>query len=242
MKNFTKILIAFTISLLVISCQKDIPQPINQVQVEEVDPLIKMITEIEPSLTASEIYKVKGSQSNTYTISDVLEFLGMYGITIPDVTPAFNNYYQDITGGASNLGQLSLSNGELFVTNTGVLITDTTGYTFDWYINDVLQCTEADPKLWDLDDNLSCDGVVEMRLDITTPQGAKYSRTQWAYIDYNYIDNCDCLNCPSLFEVFYTFYPDVPSYFYQVECAEFDFNCNQTIDSSDLLTILANFG
>lgn len=242
MKKFTKILIVFAISLLVISCQKDIPQPINQVQVEEVDDMVKMIMQIEPSLTVEEIQEVRGSQSSNYGMLDLLEFLGMYGITIPDVTPAFNNYYQDIGLGASNLGHLSKANGLLFVTNGGVWVTDTTGYTFDWYINDVLQCSEANPKLWDLDENLICDGVVEMRLDITTPQHAKYTRTQWAYIDYNYIDNCSCPECPALFEVFYTFYPDVPSYFYQVECAEFDFNCNQTIDSSDLLTILANFG
>ena len=42
------------------------------------------------------------------------------------------------------------------------------GYTFNWYINDVLQCSEANPKLWDLDNNLECDGVVELTLEIIT--------------------------------------------------------------------------
>ena len=205
--------ILIVISILLVSCQKDMMLP----------------SELE-----------RGVQPNYSTI-ELLELLGMYGTNIPDVVPAFNNYYQDITGGASNLGQLSLVNGELFVTNVGDLVTDTVGYTFDWYINDVLQCTEVNPKLWDLDDNLVCDGVVRMRLDITTPQNAKYSRTEWAYIDYNYIDNCECEDCPNLFEVFYTFYPDVQPYYYQVECAEYDFDCNQTINASDLLTFLSLF-
>ena len=99
-----------------------------------------------------------------YNTQDILEFLVVYGTTTPDVLPAFNNYYQDITGGGSNLGNLSLTDGELFVSNEGVVVTDTIGYTFNWYINDVLQCSEADPKLWDLDNNLECDGVVELTL------------------------------------------------------------------------------
>lgn len=176
-----------------------------------------------------------------YNVQDILDFLGVYGTTTPDVLPAFNNYYQDITGGGSNLGQLSLVDGELFITNTGVLITDTTGYTFDWYINDVLQCTEANPKLWDLDNNLECDGVVELTLEVITPSEAVYSRTQWAYLGYNYIDDCDCPECPGLFEVFYTFYPDVEPYHYQVSPAKWDLNADQAINLADLLLLLEGY-
>ena len=216
--------------MFMVSCQK------------EPESHLDLIQRTVPEFTQAEYETAIASAATMYDANDLLGLLGQYGTVTPDAIPAFNNYYQDITGGGSNLGQLSKVNGELFITNTGVLITDTTGYTFDWYINDVLQCTEANPKLWDLDDNLSCDGVVEMRLDITTPQGAKYSRTQWAYIDYNYIANCNCPECPSLFEVFYTFYPDVVPYFYQTQCATWDLDCNQMVDSNDLLTLLGGYG
>ncbi len=246
MKNFLKIITVLIISGVMLSCQKDnitpMQEPVLHETLSDVEPIVKMVLEVEPSLTTEKIYETIGSQSNTYTIVDVLQFLGMYGMTIPDVTPAFNNYHQDIGVGGSRLGQLSKTNGTLFINNSGILLTDTAGYTFDWYINNVLQCSEANPRLWDLDETLVCDGVVELRLDITTTQGAIYSRTQWAYIDYNYIENCNCIGCPLPFEVLYTFYPNVPGYFYQTKCANFDFNCNQIIDYSDLLTILANFG
>ena len=176
-----------------------------------------------------------------YNTLDVLDFLSAYGVTTPDVLPAFNNYYQDITGGASNLGHISLVNGELFIANTGDVVTDTLGYTFDWYINDVLQCSEANPKLYDLDDNLECDGVVELTLEITTPSEAVYSRTQWSFLDYNYIDNCDCPECPDLFEVFYTFYPNVNSYYYQVSPAKWDLNVDQVVNTADLLLLIENY-
>ena len=176
-----------------------------------------------------------------YNTLDVLNFLSAYGITTPDVLPAFNNYYQDITGGGSNLGHISLVNGELFIGNTGDVVTDTLGYTFNWYINDVLQCSEADPKLYDLDNNLECDGVVELTLEITTPSEAVYSRTQWSFLGYNYIEDCDCPDCPLFFEVFYTFYPDVDPYYYQVSPAKWDLNYDQVVDSLDLLLLLENF-
>lgn len=176
-----------------------------------------------------------------YNTQDILEFLVVYGTTTPDVLPAFNNYYQDITGGGSNLGNLSLVDGGLFVSNEGVVITDTIGYTFNWYINDVLQCSEADPKLWDLDNNLECDGVVELTLEVITPSKAIYSRTQWAFLQYNYIENCDCPECPGLFEVFYTFYPDVDPYYYQVSPAKWDLNADQAINTADFLLLLENY-
>ncbi len=176
-----------------------------------------------------------------YNTLDVLDFLSAYGITTPDVLPAFNNYYQDITGGGSNLGHISLVNGELFIANTGDVVTDTLGYTFNWYINDVLQCSQANPKLYDLDNNLECDGVVELTLEVTTPSEAVYSRTQWSFLGYNYIDNCDCPECPNLFEVFYTFYPNVNSYYYQVSPAKWDLNADQAVNTADLLLLIENY-
>ena len=189
----------------------------------------------------SEDYIITKMSSAGYNAQDILDFLAVYGDNTEDVLPAFNNYYQDITGGASNLGQLSLVDGELFVTNTGVVVTDTLGYTFNWYINDVLQCSEVSPRLWDLDDNLECDGVVEVTVEIITPSKAVYSRTEWAFLAYNYIDGCDCIGCPNFFEVFYTFYPDVEPYHYQVSPAKWDLNADQAVNSIDLLLLLEGY-
>jgi len=177
-----------------------------------------------------------------YNIEDVLDFLEVYGTTTPDVLPAFNNYYQDIGEGGSNLGQLSLVNEELFINNLGELIVDTSNYTFNWYINNTLQCSETNPKLWDLNNNLQCDGVVNLTLEIVTPSEAIYSRDQWAFLDYNEISNCNCAECPSLFEVFYTFYPDVEPYHYQISPAKWDLNSDQIINSNDLLILLQGYG
>jgi hypothetical protein len=206
------------------------------------DPDLVLIQQTVPEFTEEQYYAVRATSNTVYTVNDLLRFLSQYGTATIDVIPAFNNYYQDIGTGGSNLGQLSKASGVLFINNNGTLLTDTIGYTFDWYINNVLQCSEANPKLWDLDENLICDGVVELRLDITTPQGAKYTRTQWSYIDYNYISNCTCDTCPGLSQVFYTFYPNVPLYFYQIKCAEFDFDCNQLVDINDLLQFLSAYG
>ena len=216
MRRYISILI---LSIVLFSCQK--AEPVN----EEI----------------SEEYITTKMFESGYNAQDILDFLAVYGNKTEDVLPAFNNYYQDITGGASNLGQLSLVDGGLFVTNTGVVVTDTLGYTFNWYINDVLQCSEVSPKLWDLDDNLECDGVVELTLEVITPSEAIYSRTQWAFLAYNYIGDCDCPECPGLFEVFYTFYPDVEPYHYQVSSAKWDLNADQTVNSADFLLLLEGY-
>lgn len=243
-----KLIIKFFIALIMfftVSCTKEPIKIVtnDSVQLEEIDNVYALIMEIEPSLNYSEIQKIKGTQSIIYDINDVLTFLAFYGYEIPNIVPAYNNYYQDINIGGSRLGQLSIINGQPFINNNGVLLNDTLKYSFDWYINDVFQCSEANPRLWDFDENLICDGVVELKLRIIHNQlGFIYERTQWAYLDYNYIQNCNCIGCPLPFEVFYAPYPNVDSYFFQVECATFDFNCNQIIDSFDLLTLLANFG
>ena len=62
--------ILIVISILLVSCQKDMMLP----------------SELE-----------RGVQPNYGTI-ELLELLGMYGTNIPDVVPAFNNYYQDLLG------------------------------------------------------------------------------------------------------------------------------------------------
>jgi hypothetical protein len=230
------IILIITPFIIFIGCYKEVA-PKNESEI------VSLIKEKEPNFSVEEYREVVSSKSESYDINDLLSFLALYGTTIPDILPAFNNYYQDISGGGSNLGNLTLLNGSAFLAPGNVVLQDTTNYKFDWYINGVLQCSEANPKLWDLDDNLECDGVVELKLRVTdNVYGTVFERTQWAYIDYNYINSCNCPECPPIVSVFYTFYPDVDSYYYIVDCATWDLNCDNEISSSDLLIFLSNFG
>ena len=225
-----------TLILSIFGCMKE-----NEIN----DPL-SLIQEKEPSLT-KEIYDNTTNKSNQgiYDIDDLLELLSDYGTNTPNIVPAFNNFYNDVGGGGTYVGNLTLINGERFFDPANQLLIDTTGYTFDWYINNVFQCSETNPQFWDLDNNLDCDGVFELQLIITTPTNAVYSRTQWAYANYNSpelnLPTCDCVDCPSLLNVFYEFYPNVEPYFYQVECSSWDLNCDNTVSISDLLLFLSNF-
>jgi len=73
--------------------------------------------------------------------------------------------------------------------------------------------------------------------------GYSFSRSEWSYLGYNYIEDCDCPDCPCLFCVFYDFYPDdYEPYQYQTSFATWDLNEDNSIDVSDLLILIANFG
>lgn len=176
-------------------------------------------------------------------ITDLLNFLGLYGTQQEDVVPAFNNYYQDIAEGVgySYLGQLSLVNGLPFFTSPNVMQVDTAYWEFEWRINDVLLTTRANPQIYSFSE-LQCDGVIEISLTITDKLSrATFERKQWAYLGYNYIDDCDCPECPLFFEVFYDFYPDVQPYFYQSAYSVYDYNNDNMFNCIDLLTLLGSF-
>lgn len=234
MKTINQILSLFLLSLILLGCQKmDLTEDLEMPQRTE--------NQLSPNSPTNLI--VQSTSSTQYGVQELLDFLSVYGTATPDITPAFNNYYQDIGVGGSTLGQLSQVDGALFISNQGTLINDTLNYSFEWYINGVLQCIEANPKLWDLDDNLICDGVVELTLVIKNLQrGSIFERTQWAYLGYNYIDNCQCASCPPQILVFYDFYPEVDPYHFMTSPDRWDFNANGLIDSSDLTTFLAYYG
>lgn len=177
-------------------------------------------------------------------INSLLKFLSLFGSTQSDVTPAFGNYYQDIniSGGGSYLGNLSLVDSEPFFVQTVNLNFDTTGYDFQWYINDVLLTNLANPKVFNFAE-LDCDGVVTFLLRITDEStGAIFEREQYGYLGFNYIDDCACNECPSQWNVFYPFYPQVQQYFYQVSFGDYDYNQNNIYDISDLMFFLSLFG
>ena len=182
---------------------------------------------------------------NTYCtdITDLLNLLSLYGTQQEDITPAFNNYYQDISegGGYSYLGQLSLVNGVAFFLSPNIVQVDTSSYEFEWLINGVNLTSRANPQIYSFSE-LQCDGVVLMSLSITDKLSrATFERTQWAYLGYNYILDCDCIECPSLFDVFYDFYPDVEPYFYQSAFSVYDYNNDNLFSTVDFIGLLGEF-
>jgi hypothetical protein len=201
------------------------------------------IAVVEPSLSFDEYTRVKGSVSNTYTSSDLIQFLAHYGYETPDVLPAYNNYYQDINVGGSYLGNLTLFNGEPVIQSNLPQI-DTLNLTFTWRLNDVIQCQEVNPRIWDLDDNLACDGVLVMSLNVKHEfYEWEFKRETLSYFGYNYIDDCICPECPPQFSVFYTFYPnDYEPYDYLIAHAKWDLNEDNIINIQDLIQFLANYG
>ena len=149
---------------------------------------------------------------------DLLNLLSLYGTQQVYVLPAFNNYYP-----------------------ANVMQVDTSDYEFEWSINSVLLTNRANPQIYNFE-ALKCDGVVEMNLRITDKVSrAVFERTQWAYLGYNYIADCDCDDCPSFLDVFYEFYPDVSDYYFQVEYSDFDYNEDNFFDTQDILVLLTTF-
>ncbi len=119
--------------------------------------------------------------------------------TVPQVWPAFNNYYQDINVGGSRLGNLTLLNGErMFPPNEPDK--QYPDFTFEWYINGSLRTTSPNPTLADL--KPECDGVVKIKLIIThLPTQSIAEREEWGYLDYLDTDSCETEGAPSQFEV-----------------------------------------
>lgn len=174
------------------------------------------------------------------TTADLLKFLPLYGKTQKDVVVAFSNYYQDISGGQSFLGQLSKVDGVRFFNPNGEMLVDVANWEFEWWIDGELVSTNPNPRLVDLRPSV-CDGVVSITHRITEKAtGATFERVEWAYLDYNDIGNClDCSECPSQFEVFYTFYPDVEKYHFQSQHGKYDFNTDNKYTVKDLLSLIS---
>ena len=175
---------------------------------------------------------------------ELLNFLAYFGSSIydgPEVVPAFNNYYQDISGGQSTLGNLTLLNGErMFM--PGEVDPDYSDFEFAWFIDDALVSTEPNPILEEL--NPGYQGVMKMGLQIThLPSGVSYEREEFAYLGFNGQPSNPNITSeyPSQFGVFYTFYPDVDAYS-EFAYLLYDFDKDGSIGGKDLLLFLASYG
>ena len=204
----------------------------------------ELIQEKEPSMSFEEYDNLTSNASvPIYDVSDLLEFLSVYGLCDVSITPAFGNYYQDIGQGGSLLGNLSKLEDDRFFSADGEVLIDTMGYEFHWFIEGFPGAiySFSNPEISDI---YICNGVFLLGLQITTPIGSKYFREEFAYFDNPNIpnNNCICEGCPGQFEVFYEFYPDLPLYSYRYAFSPYDFNNDNCVNSSDLIIFLQNFG
>ena len=114
---------------------------------------IELIQAVEPTITEEQIVQLKGSKSQQFNSKDLLDFLAVYGEKVPDITPAFMNYYQDISSAQTN---------SLFDN----LTEPTLDCSYKWYINDKLVSTDQNIVLNPLVNVLHCEGLLEF-VDLT---------------------------------------------------------------------------
>lgn len=205
------------------------------------DAVYDRIVRYEPALDYEQYHALVSDVSEpSYGMDDLLVFLSVYGSCDDGVLPAFGNYFQDIGLGGSRLGNLTRVGGEDMFSPSGVVLVDTLGYSFGWYVNDALAYSYADPKVSDV---FLCSGVFSLRLEVVTPMGSVYEREQWAFLGGgDGAITCPCDGCPFFFEVFYEFHPDVDAYFFRVDVSPWDFNGDGCVGMSDLLIFLSLFG
>ena len=189
---------------------------------------IEMIQAVEPTITEEQIVQLKGTKSQQFNSKDLLDFLAVYGEKVPDITPAFMNYYQDISSAQTN---------SLFDN----LTEPTLDCSYKWYINDKLVSTDQNLVLNPLVNVLPCEGVVRVRLEVTDKRfGTVYQREEYGLLEFvDLTEWCECGGCPDYWDVFYEFYPPHDPYFYQTQHSRWDFDKNNFINSEDLLTFLS---
>jgi hypothetical protein len=213
-----------------VSCVEDVAVPSGY----------ELVREVEPMMSAAEYLAVVGESGSVYDVTDLIEFLAMYGRCEVGVLPAFGNYYQDIGQGGSLVGNLTRVGGERFFEADGSVGVDTTGYGFVWVNGGVDVFVGGNP---DIGDVMVCSGVQRLGLRVESPLGARYYREEWAYFGLSSgVDDCLCDGCPCQFCVFYEFWPDVDEFSFMVSPPKYDFNDDGCIDVSDLTVFLSLYG
>lgn len=230
------------ICLLIISCSK--PPVDNEVVIDD---KLSLIQEYEPSITEEIYIKTKGSKlgstkgpnflfvvpDTSYTSADLLDFLAVYGTTVPEINPNFMNYYQDIGSGHTGAQFWNLTTPE------------DESRTYEWYIGGNLIYTGYNLPLVEISPQLECEGLMEVTLKVIDPvTEAEFEKEQWSYIEYLFIPDslaCDCTDCPLYWDV--TPIPPTPiPYQYQTKHAKWDLNQDNIIGIDDLLILLAYYG
>ena len=176
----------------------------------------------------------------SYNTADFLEFQSQFGRNIvnsPVVLPAFANYFQDMNGGLSILGNLTLLGGERMfpVDEPNKTYPD---FGFSWYVDGVFMTSTHNPIINELKPE-GYDGVLSITLKVIhKPTNTIYERTQWAFLDWN--DEPNTLeggDRPMRWDVFYDFYPDSESF----GDLKWDLDDDGVVSTTDLLTFIADY-
>jgi len=172
------------------------------------------------------------------TTNETLELLAQFGRNIsqsPVVLPAFANYFQDMNGGLSRIGNLTLLNGEPMFShdNQDAVYSD---FDFKWYADGVFKTDTQNPIINEIKPD-GYDGVFMVRLEINhKPTNTIYTREQWAFFDWN--DEPNTLeggDRPMRWEVFYQFHPEGE----QFGRLKYDYDNNGLVSTIDLLAFIA---
>jgi hypothetical protein len=159
--------------------------------------------------------------------------LAFYGNSVPDVQPAFSNYYQDINGGFNGFDNLTRIDGTYQPDRLDE-------FTFVW----LFQGNEYETQ--DLVFNQvewSCDGVMEVGLRaIHIETGATFERWQTAFAEWSntklYPSPCLEGVCQFCIDPIWT--PYTP-YQYQTQLAVWDCNGDNLCNTADVICALEDF-
>ena len=210
---------------------------------------LTLIQEYEPSMTEGLYVEYVGSKigkkenienrfvflvpDTLYTSADLLDFLAVYGIVVPEVNPDFVNYYQDIGSGHTGAKFWNLTTPE------------NENRIYEWYIANNLVYTGYNLPLVEISSQLECEGLMEVTLKVIDPvTEAEYEKEQWSYIEYLFIPDslaCECEDCPNYWDVT-PLPPTSTPYQYQTKHAKWDLNQDNIININDLLILLAYYG
>lgn len=182
-------------------------------------------------------------KKDKYNQEDLNAFTAVFGTTkdrVPDIFPAFNNYYQDISGGGSTVGNLTTLNGEaMFPPGQFPSYPD---FEWKWFINGKLCSEVAQPTYADLLEDMECDGVVMHTLWIQhKPTGMIWERSYWGFIGGNSTSDCDIPGAPPQFGVFVPFYPEGVDPYIEYGIVPWDLNGDSRVNTGDLTIFLGKF-
>jgi len=154
------------ICLVIISCTK---QSVGNEVI--IDDKLSLIQEYEPSITEEIYIRTKGSKlgstkgpnfffvlpDTVYTSADLLDFLAVYGTVVPEISPNFVNYYQDIGSGHTGAKFWNLTTPE------------DENRIYEWYIANNLVYTGYNLPLVEISSQLECEGLMEVTLKVIDP-------------------------------------------------------------------------
>lgn len=174
-----------------------------------------------------------------YQSSDLLAVVGNYAQPVPEVLPAFSNYYQDVGGGFQTFQVFSLVDGvawpdlDAATRSEWELFWFKEGEAGPWAVGELPPFNELE---W------GCDGPFFLTLEMRHTSGLVVARTEPAFVEFVLEDYPECGSEASQGEAgSIVFYPEVDLGVYVTQNADGDLNGDGEVDADDLLVLLGDF-